>query len=268
MMGEQKVFIRSRVSDLRRVTFSSAMPTKDGGMVEWPILFVRHKSLVVICDGCPESEKILMTHPIPKAQPFYWKPSQRQPKVLSLGEMERINYGELELPLPDLLSPSEVLEEEHIKELYTLLPARAVGYPWTRVFSTSYDGFSLKSLYRKMTEFDSPVILVIQDTAGAVFGALLSYPLRPSDSFYGTGESFLFTFHPSFKVFKWTGNNDYFVKGNMDSLSIGASEGYFGLWFDGDLNRGASVHCQTYNNDTLASSSDFVIKTLEAWAFA
>ncbi|KAG8195322.1 hypothetical protein JTE90_028466 [Oedothorax gibbosus] len=189
-------------------------------------------------------------------------------KVLSLGEMEKIDYSELELPLPDLISPSEILTEDHIKELYTLLPARAVGYPWTRVFSTAHDGFHLKTLYRKMTEFDSPVILVIQDTQEAVFGALLSYPLRCSDSFYGTGESFLFTFHPAFKVFKWTGNNDYFVKGDTESVSIGASEGHFGLWIDGDLYRGSSLQCQTYDNDPLAPSNDFIIKTLEAWGFA
>ncbi|GFQ94561.1 nuclear receptor coactivator 7 [Trichonephila clavata] len=188
-------------------------------------------------------------------------------EVLSLGEMEKINYSELELPLPDLLSPSEILQEEHIKELYTLLPARAVGYPWTRIFSTSFDGFLLKTLYRKMAEFDCPVIIVMQDYENATFGALLSEPLKQSDTFYGTGETFLFTFHPSFKVFKWTGSNDMFIKGSKESFSIGASEGHFGLWIDADLERGHSSECQTFNNDILASSTDFVIKTLEAWGF-
>lgn len=188
--------------------------------------------------------------------------------MLSLGEMDKVNYTEMELPLPDLLAPSEILQEDHIKELYTLLPARAVGYPWTRIYSTSHDGFHLKSLYRKMGDFEGPVLLAIQDTKGAVFGALLSAPMRQSDSFYGTGESFLYTFHPSFRVFKWTGENDYFIKGNMDSLCIGASEGHFGLWLDGDLYRGTSVRCQTFANEPLASSDDFVIRTLEAWGFA
>ncbi|CAL1294138.1 unnamed protein product [Larinioides sclopetarius] len=188
-------------------------------------------------------------------------------EVLSLGEMEKINYSELELPLPDLLSPSEILQEEHIKELYTLLPARAVGFPWTRIYSTSTDGFLLKTLYRKMTDFDCPVILIMQDTENAIFGALLSEPLKQSDGFYGTGETFLFTFHPSFKVFKWTGGNNFFINGRHDCFSIGVSEGHFGLWIDCDLYRGTSEQCQTFNNDTLASSRDFHIKTLEAWGF-
>ncbi|CAL1294143.1 unnamed protein product [Larinioides sclopetarius] len=103
-------------------------------------------------------------------------------QVLSLGEMEKINYSELELPLPDLLSPSEILQEEHIKELYTLLPARAVGFPWTRIYSTSTDGFLLKTLYRKMTDFDCPVILIMQDTENATTFSRYSVPCCPNPS--------------------------------------------------------------------------------------
>lgn len=188
-------------------------------------------------------------------------------EVLSLGEMEKVEYSELELPLPELLLPSEIFTQDHIKQLYLLLPARAVGYPWTRIFSTASDGFNLKTLYRKMTDHDGPILIAIQDTNDAIFGCLLSCPLRPSDHFYGTGESFLYTFQPEFKVFKWTGDNMYFVKGDVESVAIGAGEGLFGLWLDGDLYRGRSSRCKTYDNDPLASEEDFVIRTLEAWGF-
>lgn len=43
--------------------------------------------------------------------------------------------------------------------------------------------------------------------------------------------------------------------------------GHFGLWLDADLYRGTSVRCQTYDNDPLASSDDFIVKNLEAWIF-
>lgn len=33
-----------------------------------------------------------------------------------------------------------------------------------------------------------------------MFGALASEPLKVSDGFYGTGETFLFTFNPEFEV--------------------------------------------------------------------
>lgn len=88
-----------------------------------------------------------------------------------------------------------------------------------------------------------------------------------SDHFYGTGESFLFRFAPHFQIYNWTGENLYFIKGNNESLSIGAGDGKFGLWLDGDLYLGRSEQCQTYGNEPLTPNVDFVVKTLECWAF-
>lgn len=124
-----------------------------------------------------------------------------------------INY--LFLHVPDLIRS---------EKLCAHLPARAEGYSWSLVFSTSLHGFSLNSLYRKMYKLESPILVVIQDTDNNVFGALTSCSLHVSDHFYGTGESLLFKFNPSFKVFHWTGENLYFIKGNQESLSIGSGE--------------------------------------------
>lgn len=43
--------------------------------------------------------------------------------------------------------------------------------------------------------------------------------------------------------------------------------GKFGLWLDGDLYQGRTEPCNTYGNDPLTPSVDFVVKTLECWAF-
>ncbi|KAH8418536.1 hypothetical protein KR009_011737 [Drosophila setifemur] len=174
---------------------------------------------------------------------------------------------DLDFPIPDLIGKTEILTEEHREKLCSHLPARAEGYSWSLFFSTSQHGFALNSLYRKMARLESPVLIVIEDTEHNVFGALTSCSLHVSDHFYGTGESLLYKFNPSFKVFHWTGENMYFIKGNMESLSIGAGDGRFGLWLDGDLNQGRSQHCSTYGNEPLAPQEDFVIKTLECWAF-
>lgn len=130
-----------------------------------------------------------------------------------------------------------------------LLCVEIAGYPWTLVFSTSENGFSLNSLYRKMAGVESPILMVIEDTQGnvsanllgsticvpaqmiitrfsaeQVFGAMTSCELRVSESFYGTGESFIFLFNPKLHVYSWTGENSYFIKGNNESLVIGAGE--------------------------------------------
>ncbi|XP_017469991.1 PREDICTED: nuclear receptor coactivator 7 isoform X1 [Rhagoletis zephyria] len=131
---------------------------------------------------------------------------------------------DLDFPIPDLIGTTEILTEEHREKLCGHLPARAEGYSWSLIFSTSQHGFSLNSLYRKMQKLESPILIVIQDTDNNVFGALTSCSLHVSDHFYGTGESLLYKFNPSFKVFHWTGENLYFIKGNMESLSIGAGE--------------------------------------------
>lgn len=172
-----------------------------------------------------------------------------------------------ELPLPDMSDKSEILIDDQRRLICQHLPARAEGYSWKLLYSTSKHGFSLHSLYREMGKVESPVLMVIQDTTGSIFGALTSCPLKTSDLFYGTGESFLFTFDPDFARFPWTGDNMYFIKGNQDSLVIGAGDGNFGLWLDEDLCHGRSQSCKTFANPRLSKEEDFVVKALECWGF-
>ncbi|XP_046440244.1 nuclear receptor coactivator 7-like isoform X9 [Daphnia pulex] len=180
---------------------------------------------------------------------------------------ERLSALDLDSYLPDLIGPTEVLTDEYRKQLAKHLPARVEGYPWSLVFSTSQNGFSLNSLYRKMIGIDSPILLVIEDTQGNVFGAITSCEIRVSESFYGTGESLLFVINPKMQIYPWSGDNSYFIQGNNESLAIGAGDGRFGLWLDGDLNQGRTQTCKTFGNDPLSPDEDFWVKTLECWAF-
>nr|XP_047924739.1 oxidation resistance protein 1 isoform X11 [Anser cygnoides] len=168
---------------------------------------------------------------------------------------------------PNLSDPSELLQPEQIEKLTKSLPPRTIGYPWTLAYSTAKHGMSLKTLYRTMMGLDTPVLLVIKDSDGQIFGALASEPFKVSDGFYGTGETFLFTFSPDFEVFKWTGDNMFFIKGDMDSLAFGGGGGEFALWLDGDLYHGRSHSCKTFGNHTLSKREDFIIQDIEIWAF-
>uniref|UniRef100_A0A146VYQ0 Oxidation resistance protein 1 n=1 Tax=Fundulus heteroclitus TaxID=8078 RepID=A0A146VYQ0_FUNHE len=168
---------------------------------------------------------------------------------------------------PNLKEPSELLEADQIEKLARNLPPRTIGYPWTLAFGTSKNGMSIKTLYRTMQGQDTPVLLVIKDSDGQVFGALASEPFKVSDGFYGTGETFLFTFNPEFQVYKWTGDNMFFIKGDMDSLAFGGGSGEFGLWLDGDLYHGRSHSCKTFGNPMLSKKEDFFVQDIEVWAF-
>lgn len=71
---------------------------------------------------------------------------------------------DVDLQPPDLIGTTEILTDEHRECICRHLPARAEGYVWTLVFSTSQHGFSLNSMYRKMYKLESPILLVIEDT--------------------------------------------------------------------------------------------------------
>ncbi|KYO40960.1 TLD domain-containing protein 2 isoform C [Alligator mississippiensis] len=130
---------------------------------------------------------------------------------------------------------SSILKSGEMQQLAPHLPPRmTTGHPWSLLYCTARNGFSLKTLYRSMTSLSCPVLLVIRDTNG--------------------------------QVFKWTGSNTFFMKGDADLLVIGGGSGKFGLWLDGDLYRGGSCPCETFNNETLSHQEEFFIQDLEVWA--
>ena len=60
------------------------------------------------------------------------------------------------------------MSEDQIYVLAKELPPRAEGYPWSLVYSSDKNGFSLKTLYRSMGDIDSPILLTIKDTHNQV----------------------------------------------------------------------------------------------------
>ncbi|XP_073532125.1 nuclear receptor coactivator 7 isoform X3 [Phyllobates terribilis] len=207
---------------------------------------------------------------------FFSEPSTKSWEIITVEEAKRrkstCSYDDeeeeaLEDYLPELKQKSNLLDETYIEKLAHRLPARVQGYPWHLVYSTQQHGTSLKTLYRNLSSLDSPVLLVIKDMDNQVFGAYATHPFRLSDHYYGTGETFLFTFNPDFKAFKWSGENSYFINGDTTSLELGGGGGGFGLWLDSDLYHGRSNTCSTFNNDILSKKEDFIVQDLEVWTF-
>ncbi|XP_066229402.1 nuclear receptor coactivator 7 isoform X3 [Saccopteryx leptura] len=204
---------------------------------------------------------------------FFSEPTTKSWEIITVEEAKRrkstCSYYEDddETALPTLQPHSALLENMHIEQLARRLPARVQGYPWRLAYSTLEHGTSLKTLYRKSASLDSPVLLVIKDMDNQVFGAYATHPFKFSDHYYGTGETFLYTFSPNFKVFKWSGENSYFINGDISSLELGGGGGRFGLWLDADLYHGRSNSCSTFNNDILSKKEDFIVQDLEVWTF-
>ncbi|KAH9634208.1 hypothetical protein HF086_001410 [Spodoptera exigua] len=205
-------------------------------------------------------------------------------KVLSMSdELRRALYSsgasiDMEFSPPDLIGTSEVLTMEHREKLCSVLPARAQGYMWQLAFSTSQHGFSLASMYRKMQRVDSPVLLVIQDTDNNCSGeearrqsqAAIDSAKDKDNKDDATKDDKGDQPPPvktKFKYWGWTGDNMYFIRGSNDNISIGAGDGKFGLWLDGDLYLGRTQRCKTYGNEPLTTREDFIVKIMECWTF-
>ncbi|KAM9339620.1 nuclear receptor coactivator 7 [Symphorus nematophorus] len=204
---------------------------------------------------------------------FFSDPASCSWEIITIDEAKRRQSfgscdGDLSVEaLPMLSDTSDLLQDTHIEKLACRLPARVQGYPWRLAYSTVKHGTSLKTLYRSLADVDSPVLLVVKDMDNQIFGAFSTHPFRVSEHCYGTGETFLYSFCPEIKVYRWTGENSYFVKGNTDSLQMGGGGGQLGLWLDAELYRGTTTKCATFNNQPLSTQQDFNIHSLEVWTF-
>jgi len=201
----------------------------------------------------------------------FLKRSRSETEVLSSPKSLSHQGKQLSLDLdclPEIQGESEILSLDDIQRLSDCLPARLIGTNWSLVFTTSTHGFSLATLYRKCMETSNPTLLCVEDTNDNIFGAFVSSPIKLHEHFYGTGESFLFTCKPESKIFKWSGDNQHFARGNTDSLLVGAGDGHFGLFLDSNLYHGRSQACSTYRNTPLVpGGEEFIVKTVECWTF-
>ena len=66
--------------------------------------------------------------------------------------------------------------------------------PWKLLYATSHDGVSMITFYENVKNY-AGTILIIRDTNGSVFGGFANAPWKKGKYFYGTGETFIFSFY-------------------------------------------------------------------------
>ena len=64
---------------------------------------------------------------------------------------------------------------------------------WKLVFDTGHDGVSYGTLYYKVKDYN-PTLVLVQDSNENVFGIYASQVWKENKEFFGTGETFLFSF--------------------------------------------------------------------------
>lgn len=165
-----------------------------------------------------------------------------------------------------LLSPSSTIDEYFIQLITPSLPYVHRDAKFNLIFSTRLHGTSLNTLYR-LCKGHSTTILVVKDSTGCIFGGFSTEPWNSvSSTFFGSGESFLFSYKPNFCVYSWTRANRYFQLATKKYLAMGGGLGGYGLWLDDELFHGASDVSNTFLNRKLSQSNVFECKVLEVWS--
>lgn len=217
--------------------------------------------------------------------------------------------------LPDastLQSLSSILNSKQLGTLWSWIPARiTMGGSPCLAYSSNNDGFSITTFYNK-SEIYEPTILVIKTIKGDVFGAYCSTSWQERNAkddkgarqkYFGTGESFLFSFSLSGdktssnnhengrnddnledgQKFSWiySGGSkgpenltkaerharELFQCGQHDMLTIGGGGGN-AIYIDSTLNHGKTEGCQTFDNPPLCEDGDFEIAAIEVYGLS
>lgn len=169
-----------------------------------------------------------------------------------------------------------ILTQSLAEQLFDYLPisVRAPGATdWLLCYTPKEHGTSLSTLYRRAADSEM-TLLVVQDAEGNVLGGFAPQAWEQRGRFYGSGESFVFSFRrplgggeEELQVFTWTSQNSYFMYSDADLLAMGGGDGHYAIAISHDLLRGHSAPTPTFGNPCLASSEEFVVRDLELWAF-
>lgn len=165
--------------------------------------------------------------------------------------------------------------------LWEWIPDRIAVKEPVIAFSTNEDGCSLRTLFSKTDSYE-PTILLIKTQDGDAFGAYCSESWstrlqRDSGYYFGTGETFLFSLRPKVVRYSWSevggGTRDsvshssqLFMTATSTHVIVGSGNGS-GIWLDEDLSRGKTERCDTFKNEPLARTKDFVCAVVEVIAF-
>lgn len=168
--------------------------------------------------------------------------------------------------VPKLDFKSNIFSEKQLIELHNNLPNINRFKNFKLLYSFEKDGISFSTFYQKVSDYQQSII-VIEDDMQNVFGAYLSEEIRNSQKFYGTGETFLFSFFKSVKIycFQSTMENDFFIYTDDEIISFGCEDKYFSLSIRNDFLKGTSRKTKTYNNPCLSYNENFFVKKFEVW---
>ena len=178
---------------------------------------------------------------------------------------------------PVLIGKYDILNLNMAKALRVHLPETIQIQSFKLVYSLYNHGTELATFFKNARGSDY-TLLLIETINGSVFGGFCSREWKPTGSYFGTGESFIFSIREeggeySIGTYKWTTRNNYFCFADHEKIAMGGGGGGFGFVVDADLHSCGSSPCDTYGNtSTLDLNKEgnapvSRIANVELWSF-
>lgn len=157
---------------------------------------------------------------------------------------------------------SRIIKRTELIELRNALPNHLKIYSWKKLFCISQNGTSYSGLYAALRH-SKRCFMLISAVTGEKIGAFLSAGMKCQEQYYGTGETFVFTFNPNLTVHKWSRNNSNFISSTNKEIMIGTNRA--AIYIDRMMLKGISDPSTTFNSPQLTKDPIFRIKEMEIW---
>eukprot|EP00755_Sulcionema_specki_P009889 Sspe_Gene.44914::Locus_22101_Transcript_2_3_Confidence_0.400_Length_1514::g.44914::m.44914 len=168
-------------------------------------------------------------------------------------------------PAPASKHTNGVLTLRNRQLLSHALPLRYQYCRWRQLYNTREDGMSSTELLRR-SEQSRALVLAVSTLEGERIGAFLPEHLSPKGHYYGSPETFLWSFvNNEPKWYRSTQSNGFFVHVSVDGGVYFGGGGGVGLSLPSGLCKGATQRCATYNNPPLTPRGTFEVHAVELW---
>lgn len=170
--------------------------------------------------------------------------------------------------IPTLNEKSQIVNKKQLREIHAHLPYYHQYKNMSLLYSISIHGTFMRTFYEKTSIVDNTV-MIIKDNNENIFGAYSSERFKIKyNQFYGTAETFLFTFFKGNKIHCFPSSHlkDNFIYSDDQRIAFGCSDNAFSLSLENDFLQGYTNYTKTFNNIPL-SNEKFIVLQLEVWQF-
>lgn len=194
---------------------------------------------------------------------------------------------------PNVIGTSKILSTSHFQAIQNAVPARYRWDSFTLLYDLDAHGESVNTFFTRCRDKGQTILVCLTDK-DEILGGFASESWQSTAKYYGTGETFVFTFSPRFVKYRWSRKNNFFLSSSTSDVAVpeavcaesfvrdhlgygssasvvafGGGSGY-ALSLNERFREGTSSACETFDSPPLLGESRriFTVARLEVWGFA